>query len=173
MSLVLSAFWGGLLVLVQTTLLPMFAGVERSYDLMVPFIVWLGLQRSFSRALPVILLCGAVMDSLSGAPFGYYASAYLWILGGTRWLIRFLRVGNSIMLPVTVLGAVMLQNLIFLALPLLLVPDARLPVPAMEAIPAQLLWATFTGPVLLAMIGLSHQAWEYRIGRQRAQHAEE
>jgi len=61
-----------------------------------------------------------LVDNLSGAPPGYYLTAYLWIYLLLRWLLRFLRVAGTFLLPLAIAGAVGLEHLILVGFPLLL-----------------------------------------------------
>ena len=80
-----------LLVLFQTTLLAV-GGPIHFYDLLVPFVIYLGAYRPPKEAVPVLILAGLAMDGISGGVFGVYLTVYLWLYVGVRWAIQ--RVGD-------------------------------------------------------------------------------
>ncbi len=149
MTTAVFALLGLFLVLAQTSILPLSHALAGWCDLLVPLVVYLGLQRRLRDGLPVVLLLGVAMDNLSGAPPGYHLTAYFWIWALVRWLICFLRVANTFMLPVAILGAVLVENLVLLGMPLLL---ERRPVPpaAFEILIWETLWALLAGPIMVA-----------------------
>lgn len=153
---------GLVLVVTQTALLPLTGSLDRWYDLIVPLLVFLGLQPRLRDSLPVAVLLGLAVDNLSGAPPGYYLTAYLWIYALVRWLIRFLRVAGTFLLPLVIAAAVALENAVLLAMPMLLAPGpGPPPAPAVETVGYQLVWALLTGPLLYAAFA----AFQRRIDR--------
>ena len=148
------------LVILQTTVMPYFSLFDGFYDLLFPFIVFLSLFRSSREGIPVILFFGFVMDTLSGGPFGLYLTTYLWLFVGVRWITSFLDVGDSILLLLVVAVGVLIQNLIFVAAITIFSPLTPAISQTMNTIAVQLLWAIFTGPVLLLFFNYSHNKWD-------------
>ena len=68
-----------LLVILQTTIMPYLPPLDKFYDLLIPFIVYLSLSRPVRESLPFILFLGYIMDNLSGGPFGLYLTTYFGI----------------------------------------------------------------------------------------------
>ena len=137
-----------LLILFQTTALTA-VGLVSFYDLLVPFVVYLGLQQHPREALPVLILAGLVMDGITGGVFGIHLSAYLWMYVGVRWAIQFLHVGNVILLPLLVTLGVAFKSVLVAFSAVVLAPD---PWPVEFAFPVvsiQILWGAFTGPFLM------------------------
>lgn len=154
------------LIVVQTAILPLIGTVDRGYDLLVPLVVFLGLRPRVRDSLPVAVLLGLAVDNLSGAPPGYHLTAYLWIYLAIRWLIRFLRVTGTFLLPLAIAGAVGLEHLVLLGFPLLLArAPGPPPGPAVETVAYQVVWALLTGPLLY----VAFTALQRRIDRYQEQ----
>ena len=137
-----------LLILFQTTLLPA-GGSAFLYDLLVPFVVYLGLHRNPRQALPLLILAGLAMDGLSGGVFGVHLSAYLWMYVGVRWAIQFLHVGNTILLPLLVTLGVAFKSML-VAFSAVVLASAPWPVEsAFPVVSVQILWGAVTGPLLM------------------------
>jgi rod shape-determining protein MreD len=60
------------LVILQTAVLPHIPLLDTFYDLIVAFIIYLGLYRPLRDGLLLALFLGFIMDNLSGSPFGIY-----------------------------------------------------------------------------------------------------
>jgi len=148
------------LVILQTTVMPYFSIFARFYDLLFPFIVFLSLFRSSRESIPVVLFFGFVMDTLSGGPFGLYLTTYLWLFVGVKWMLTFLDVGDSVLLPFVVAIGVLIQNLIFVVAIVINNPLSLSLSLTMNTIAIQLLWAIFTGPILLFLFNYSHTKWD-------------
>jgi len=146
-------------VVLQTTLFPLVAWLDGFYDLLIPFVVYLGLFRPVKEGLPVAFFLGLAMDTLSGGAFGIYSTTYLWLYGGIAWLIGFLHFKNSLLLPFVVVIGVFLENMVFLGTVKLGHPEGALPLGFLRTVSVQLLWALFTGPLLLLLIRDLHCSW--------------
>lgn len=148
------------LVILQTTVMPYFSVFDRFYDLLFPFIVFLSLFRSSRESIPVVLFFGFVMDTLSGGPFGLYLTTYLWLFVGVKWMITFLDVGDSVLLPFVVAAGVLIQNLMFVGAIAIFSPLTLSFSLTVSNIAVQLLWALFTGPIFLLFFNYSHNKWD-------------
>ena len=144
-------------IVIQTTLFPLVAWLDGFYDLLIPFVVYLALYRPLKEGLPAVLFLGLAMDTLSGGPFGIYSTTYIWLYGVIAWLIGFLHFKNKLLMPFVVVVGVFMENMVFLGTVKLGNPDGELPLGILRAISVQLLWALFTGPVLLLMIRSLHR----------------
>ena len=137
-----------LLILVQTTVL-WITGSAGLYDLLVPFVVYLGIQATPRQALPILMLAGLAMDGLSGGVFGVHLSAYLWMYVGVRWAIQFLHVGNAILLPLLVTLGVAFKSVV-VAFSAVVLTSAPWPVESVvPVVSTQILWGALTGPFLM------------------------
>ncbi len=136
------------LIISQTTLLA-FGGPVHLYDLLVPFVVYLGAYRRVREAVPILLLAGLIMDGISGGVFGVHLSAYLWLYLWVRWVIQFLHVGNVILLPLLVTAGVAFKSLV-VAFSAVVLASAPWPVESVfPVVSGQILWGALTGPFLM------------------------
>ena len=137
-----------LLILFQTTLLA-GGGAAHRYDLLAPFVVYLGVYHLPRGAIPVLVIGGLAMDGISGGVFGVHLSVYLWMYVGVRWAIQFLQVGNVILLPLLVTAGVVFESLVVAFSAVVLAP-APWPVESMvPVVSGQVLWGAVTGPFLM------------------------
>jgi len=97
------------------------------------------------------------MDTLSGGAFGMYSTTYFWLYGAIAWLIGFLHFKNNLLLPFVVVVGVFLENMVFLGTIKLGHPAGALPGGIFRTVSVQLLWALFTGPLLLLLIRAVHR----------------
>jgi len=153
------------LIVFQTIIRPSIPMLDGVYDLLTPFIVYLTLFRPVRETIPVVLILGFIMDNLSGGPFGLYLTAYLWLFICIKWMVGYLRVSNTLLLPLVIVAGVLVENLIFLGTIALLTPGSRFPKAALETVAEQLLWAVFTGAFLLAFLDYFWKRWKrwYRL----------
>ena len=156
-------------VILQTVIMPCFSLFNSFYDLLVPFVIYLGLFRSVRESVPVIIVIGFVMDNLSGGPLGLYLTAYLWLFAGVRWIVYVLHVGDKVLLPFVVAAGVLLENVIFMGVIGMFEPGARLSATVFTTVMVQVLWAAGTGPIFLILINGLHQGlnqWSIRVSQE-------
>ena len=55
-------------ILLQTTIFPILPLFGGFFNLLIPFIVYLGLNRPGKENLPIIIILGVIADNLSGTP---------------------------------------------------------------------------------------------------------
>ncbi len=137
------------LLILQTTILPYIPVVQGMYDLLIPFVIFISICLPIRESLPFALALGLIMDNLSGSPFGLYLTFYLWLFIGVRFIIKFLRVSNKFFLSVVVICAVLVENILMIAIFAFFGPVRQLPVDAVGVVTQQFLWALATGPVFL------------------------
>ena len=141
------------LVILQTTVMPTLPLLDSFYDLLIPFVVFLGLSRPVRESLPFVFFLGFIMDNLSGSPFGLYLTAYFWLFIGVKGITKLLQVGNRLFIIALIVAAgVLLENLIFLGTLTILGPDQQLAGNAAQTVTIQVLWAIWTGPVLFMVL---------------------
>lgn len=139
------------LIIFQTTLL-VGGGMVHLYDLLAPFVVYLGVYHLPRRAIPVLVFSGLAMDGLSGGVFGVHLTAYLWMYVGVRWAIQFLQVGNAILLPLLVTAGVVFESLV-VAFSAVVLASASWPVASLfPVVSGQALWGAVTGPFLMLFL---------------------
>lgn len=136
------------LIVFQSTVLA-GAGPSHLYDLIAPFVVYLGVHRLTREAIPVLILAGLAMDGISGCVFGVHLTVYLWMFVGVRWAIQFLHVGNVIFLPLLVSAGVLFESLV-VAFSAVVLESSPWPVASMfPVVASQVLWGAVTGPFLM------------------------
>ena len=136
------------LIIFQTTFLA-GGGPAYLYDLLAPFVVYLGVYHLPRRAIPVLMLGGLAMDGISGGVFGVHLSVYLWMYVGVRWAIQFLQMGNVIFLPLLVTAGVVFESMV-VAFSAVVLTSAPWPVESMfPVVYGQVLWGAVTGPFLM------------------------
>jgi len=148
------------LITVQTTMIYWLPAFSHFYDLLIPFVLYLGLYRSIRESVPVLFLLGLIMDHLSGTPFGLYTTAYFWIFVIVNGGIKFLHVGNHILLLIVIVSGVLIENSIIVGTIILLGRNPYFPAQGFRSIIFQVLWALFTGPLILLLIRYTHRQYE-------------
>jgi len=141
------------LVILQTTVMPYLPLLDSFYDLLIPFVVFLGLSRPVRESLPFVFFLGFIMDNLSGSPFGLYLTAYFWLFIGVKGITKLLQVGNRLFIIALIVAAgVLIENLIFLWTLTILGPDQQLAGNAAKTVSIQVLWAIWTGPLFFMIL---------------------
>jgi len=147
-------------VILQTSIVPYLPLSIRFYDLLAPFIIYLGLFRPARESIFVILFIGFVMDSLSGGLFGLYMTTYFWLFIGVRWLTKFFQVKNSTLFLFIVAIGVLVENCIFIGIVAILGPTTQFSKTIIRTVSWQILWALFTGPIFLIILNYTHRRWD-------------
>lgn len=133
----------------QTTVLPYLPFSSNFYDLLAPFIVYLGSYRSIRESLPIALFLGFIVDSFSGGFFGVYITAYAWLTVSIRWLSTLIHLDSYILLPLVVVIGILLENLILFFAIMIANPAFQFSTSILGVITAQIFWVICTGPFLL------------------------
>jgi len=141
------------LVILQTTVMPYLPLMDSFYDLLIPFVVFLGLSRPVRESLPFVFFLGFIMDNLSGSPFGLYLTAYFWLFIGVKGITKLLQVRNRLFIVTLIVAAgVLIENLIFLGTLTILGPDQQISGNAARTVTIQVLWAIWTGPIFFVVL---------------------
>ncbi len=144
---------GVMIVICQTAVFQQVGLFSSCYDLLIVQIIYLGLYCLLLEGIIIIALFGVAMDSLTGGPYGLYLIAYFWIFAGIRWALTYLRLSNTLMLPIVFAFAVVLENLVQLAGLISFGPSASTVSTAYFGnIIRQLIWAVLTGPLALVFL---------------------
>jgi rod shape-determining protein MreD len=145
------------LVILQTTVMPYLSLLDSLYDLLIPFIVYLGLFRPVREGLLFVCFLGFIMDNLSGSPFGLYLTSYFWLFIGVKGITQLLQVGKRLFIITFIVAAgVLAENLIFLGSFAIFSPEQPLAGDAVKIVTAQVLWALLTGSVFLIIFRNTH-----------------
>ena len=146
-----------ILVILQTTVMPYLTILNRFYDLLIPFIAYLGLSRPVREGLLFVCFLGFIMDNLSGSPFGLYLTSYLWLFIGVKGITQLLQVGKRVFVITFIVAVgVLVENLIFLVSFAIFSPELRFAGDAVKIVAVQILWALLTGSLFLILFRNTH-----------------
>ena len=148
------------LIIFQTTIIPHISLFNHFYDLLIPFIIYLGLFRPAREGILFILVPGFLMDSLSGGPFGLYVTIYLWLFIVVKSVSKYLHVRNNILLVFIVAAGVLMENIIFIVSISMSGPDAQFLSITAKTVIFQILWAVSTGFFFLIFFNHMHTKLE-------------
>ena len=141
------------LVILQTTVVPYFSVFDRFYDFLIPFILYLGIDRSVRESLPFVFFLGFIMDNVSGGPFGLYLTTYFWFYIGVIGITKLIQVGNRFLILMLIVAAgVLAENLITLGTIAVFGRDQQSPGDAAGIITVKMFWAVCTGPFLVMLL---------------------
>jgi hypothetical protein len=160
MTYVFYTFVSLVLITLQTTVMPGLALWGNFFDLLVSFIIYLGLFRPLRESIAFIFILGVVADSLSGTPLMLYVTAYFWVYAGVRWLNRVLQIGIRFRFPIIVASGVLLENIIIAVAILLWMPGLASASILFKTAASQLIWAFFLGSLLVIIFNFLHNAWD-------------
>ena len=148
------------LIIFQTTIIPHISLFNNFYDIIIPFIIYLGLFRPARESILFILVLGFLMDNLSGAPFGLYVTTYFWLFIIVKLVIRYLHARNNILLLFIVAAGVLMENIIFITIVSIPGPDSQFSAITIRTVIFQILWAGCTGFFFLTFFNHSHKKLE-------------
>lgn len=154
------------LVVIKTTLIPGLPLFDKFYDLLIPIVIYLSFFRPRWEGIPIVVFFGLLMDSLCGGPMGLYLLIYIWLYVGMGWLARFLHTGGLPLLALAVAIGVAFEIIVLMGYMGFLAPRASIPVDAARTVLLQILWALFTGPMIMMTIGWAQKQldlWRNRI----------
>jgi rod shape-determining protein MreD len=140
------------LVICQTTLLPRLGFAGHFFDLLLPWVIYLAAFRPVHETLFFVLFIGALVDNLSGGPFGLYLISYIWLFIGVRLAAAVVRVENPMVLVVIIAAAVAFQNAFFAATIGISGAGAPSAAEVIRVISEQVGWVLLIGPILVAGI---------------------
>ena len=98
------------LVILQTTLVPEIRCFTHCFDLLIVNVLYVSLFTSNGFLVLYMVVLGWIMDSLSGAPFGFYISCYVWIYVFVQILRHVIHAGNFIFIPVISVIAIFMEH---------------------------------------------------------------
>ena len=148
------------LVIFQTTIIPHISLFKNFYDILIPFIIYLGLFRPARESIFFILVPGLLMDNLSGGPFGLYLTTYFWLFIVVKSVIKYLDACNNILLLFIVAAGVLMENIIFIANISMSDPDSQFLAISVRTVIFQILWAGCTGFFFITFFNHIHKKLE-------------
>jgi len=154
-----------ILVIVQTTLAPGITFFHCCFDLLLVNVLYVSLFASHGLFIVYMFVLGWIMDSLSGAPFGFYISSYLWIYIFVQLLRHVIHAGNFVFIPVISAVAVVMEHG-FLVFILLVKQDGWFfSATDMLCMCKQALVGFFIIPLLLWLVHRCKQGWDIKVQR--------
>ncbi len=164
MTYLLHGLMGLILIIFQTAVRPQVGLLAGIYDVLIAYVLFLGLHRPMKESLAVVLVCGFAMDSLSGGTFGLFLTTYFWAFLITRQLTRFLHPGNLVLRFFIVSLGVVIQNGVYVGVAMVLDDMTLAPASIKQTALTQLLWALGTGFVLVTVFRQIHRVWNDILG---------
>lgn len=164
MTYLLHILIGLLLIVFQTTIRPQIGFLTGIYDVLIAYVLFLGLFRPLKEALVMILVFGFAMDSLSGGPFGLFLTSYFWTALICRQITRFLHPENPVLRFFIVGLGVIVQNGVIIGVAMILEASALSPPLVKQAATTQLLWALATGFLLVTGFHQCQRMWDRFLG---------
>ncbi len=161
-----------ILVILQTTDLSGFLFFNSFYDLLIPIVIYVGLFRSVSEGLPVILGAGYIMDSFSGGVFGIYVTIYFWLYIGVRWIIQYFHSGSIFLMPIVLAVGVLIENFILLGAVAMVEPDWELSAADTNNIALEFLLMICTGPFYIMCLNYTFKKWDKILSKFMAERSE-
>lgn len=152
MNIVLSVVLGLFFTILQTACMPHFSISFRSFDLLLPLVIFQSIFRPVAESISLIVVFGVIMDCLSGSPFGLYIITYVWLFLGVRGSMYFLDAGSYFLFPLILVLGMVFEHLIF--------SFSAHRMPAREIL-TNVLWAIIMAPFFLMFF----KALFGRIGR--------
>ena len=152
------------LIVFQTAVRPQIGLLTGIYDVLIAYILFLGLYRPLKESLTVVLVSGFAMDSLSGGSFGLFLTTYLWAFTITRQMTHFLHPGNLVLRFFIVALGVVIQNGVYMGVATVLEDMTLAPASIKQTALTQLFWALGTGFVLVTVFQQIHRKWDDILG---------
>jgi rod shape-determining protein MreD len=136
------------LAICQTTIVPRLPVVTHSFDLLLPWVIYIAAFRPVHETLPFVLFMGVLMDSLSGGPFGLFLTSYLWLFMAVRLTATVIRAENPLLLVFIIIAAVVGQNALFFAV---------LGTGDDDSVSEQIGWVLLVGPLFALAMRRTHR----------------
>jgi rod shape-determining protein MreD len=136
------------LVTLQTALIPRLGFVGHFFDLLLPWVIYLAAFRPVHEALPFVVFMGALMDNLSGGPFGLYLTSYVWLYIAVRLAATVVRAENAMVLVLIIIAAVVFQNTFFFLAINMSLGDGHTTGEVIRVVSEQIGWVLLTGPLI-------------------------
>lgn len=142
-----------LLISIQTTLIKAFPVFTASFDLLIPFVVFLILFRSRLEIWLVIFVAGIAVNMVSGAPIGIYLITYAWLFMLFKNVKMYFHTPDSSLFVILVTIGVMIEQLIFIAFHFIQKSSLIFSMHPFQTIFTQILVVCFSSPFILMIFG--------------------
>jgi hypothetical protein len=140
------------LVIFQTTIYYAIPSLNHFVDLLITFVIYAGLYLPFLESIILILVLGALMDSITGGLFGLYLSIYFWIIVGLRPFVTLLNLKNAHTLRLLLGIAIGFENLMLFFGTVALKQEVVFSSQSLQGMAYQLCWTVVLGPVLIKLL---------------------
>jgi len=140
------------LVILQTTVFYAIPSLNHFVDLLITFVIYAGLFLPFLESIILVLVLGALMDSMAGGIFGLHLSIYFWIVIGLRPFVTLLNLKNAHTLRLLLGIAVGFENLMLFVGTIALKQEIVFSSESLRGMIYQLLWTMALGPFLIRQL---------------------
>jgi len=82
----------------------MFTTILYGCDLLLPFLVYLSLYRSFRSSLGIAIVLGIIMDVLHSGMFGIYTTIYIWLIVFIYWFQKVIPFNRILWVLISAMG---------------------------------------------------------------------
>ena len=142
------------LVIFQTTIYYAIPALNHFVDLLIIFVIYAGLFLPFIESIVLILVLGALMDSITGGLFGLYLSIYFWIIIGLRPFVTLLNLKNVHTLRLLLAIAIGFENLMLYVGTVALKREIVFSSESIRGMVYQLFWTLAIGPFLIRLLNI-------------------
>ena len=140
------------LVIFQTTIYYAIPALNHFVDLLITFVIYAGLFLPFLESIVLIVVLGALMDSITGGLFGLYLSIYFWITVGLRPFVSLLNLKNAHTLRLLLAIAIGFENMMLFLGTVALKQEIAFSSESLRGMAYQLFWTVALGPFLIRLL---------------------
>jgi cell shape-determining protein MreD len=140
------------LVIFQTTIYYAIPALNHFVDFLIIFVIYAGLFLPFIESIVLVLVLGALMDSITGGLFGLYLSIYFWIIVGLRPFVTLLNLKNAHTLRLLLAIAIGFENLMLFVGTVALKQEIMFSSESYRGMALQLIWTLTLGPILIRLL---------------------
>jgi cell shape-determining protein MreD len=140
------------LVIFQTTIYYAIPALNHFVDLLITFVIYAGLFLPFLESIVLVLVLGALMDSISGGLFGLYLSIYFWIIVGLRPFVTLLNLKNTHTLRLLLVIAIGFEKMMLFIGTVALKQEIVFSSESIREMAYQLFWTLALGPLLIRLL---------------------
>jgi rod shape-determining protein MreD len=166
MKWVFAGFITLFLVVFQTVLLPGLSASFYCFDLTIILVVFFSLYFSHYLTLAAIAVIGAIMDSLSGAPFFIYTFSYTWIFLMVQLVRQLVFQTNTLFVMVIGLLSVAIQQALFLFSIIVRQHFSEVGSVEISLVFGQMAWGGVMVPLGVKIISKGNRWWQDMIRRK-------
>jgi len=140
------------LVIFQTTIYYAIPALNHFVDLLIIFVIYAGLFLPFLESIVLVLVLGALMDSIAGGLFGLHLSIYFWIIIGLRPFVTLLNLKNAHTLRLLLGIAILFENLMLFIGTVALKQEIVFSSGSFRGMAFQMIWTLTLGPFLIGLL---------------------